>query len=215
MGAASFFYVIAALVGQVTGLWLDRAIITVGGVGFLVNATPRLLGTLRLGEEASVSVALVVREDALTLYAFSDDEERGLFETVRSVSGIGPKIALGLLAVHSAAELRKAIDDGDVKAIQSVPGIGPKTAQRVMLELAGKLVPVEGPAAAPRAGPGLSGANREQVVSALTGLGYPVKAAESAVGAVLADRGVTDISQAEVPEVLRAALRTFHAGGRP
>lgn len=200
---------IAALTGTVTGVWLDRAIISAGGVGFLVYATPRLLGDLRLGEQATVSIAMVVREDALTLYAFPDDEERETFETVRSVSGIGPKTALSLLAVHSPADLRLAIETGDVKAIQRVPGIGPKTAQRVLLELGGKLV--EPTQAKPGKGGAKVDANRAQVVEALVNLGYLAKAAESALDEVLAERGVETIAAAEVPEVLRATLRSFGA----
>jgi holliday junction DNA helicase RuvA len=197
---------IGALSGTVTGLWLDRAIISAGGVGFLVYATPRLLGELRLGEEASVSIAMVVREDALTLFAFPDDEERSTFETVRSVTGIGPKTALSLLAVHSPADLRLAIEAGDVKAIQRVPGIGPKTAQRVLLELGGKLVE---PAPARTGKTANENKNRSQVVEALVNLGYQAKAAESAIEEVLAERGVETITDAEVPELLRATLRAF------
>ena len=198
---------IAALSGRVTGLWLDRVIISAGGVGFLVYATPRLLGELRLGEQANVSIAMVVREDALTLFAFPDDDERETFETVRSVTGIGPKTALSLLAVHSPADLRLAIQSGDVKAIQRVPGIGPKTAQRVLLELGGKLVePVHtkpGKAATPE------NRNRTQVVEALVNLGYQAKAAEAAIDEVLAERGATAIADPEVPEILRQTLRAF------
>ena len=201
---------IAALSGTVTGLWLDRAIISAGGVGFLVYATPRLLGELRLGEVASVSIAMVVREDALTLFAFPDDEERSTFETVRSVTGIGPKTALSLLAVHSPADLRLAIETGDVKAIQRVPGIGPKTAQRVLLELGGKLVEPT-PARAGKAAGVNENKNRSQVVEALVNLGYQAKAAEAAIDEVLAERGVEAITDAEVPDILRATLRSFGA----
>ena len=199
---------IGSLSGTVTGLWLDRAIITAGGVGFLVYATPRLLGELRLGELATLSIAMVVREDALTLFAFPDDDERVTFETVRSVAGIGPKTALSLLAVHSPSDLRLAIETGDVKAIQKVPGIGPKTAQRVLLELGGKLVePAQAKATGSVASAGDQ--NRSQVVEALVNLGYPVKLAESAIDEVLAGLGITALAEAQVPEVLRATLKNF------
>jgi len=200
---------IAALQGTVSGLWLDRAIISAGGVGFLVYATPRLLGELRLGEQTSVSIAMVVREDALTLFAFPDDEERETFETVRSVTGIGPKTALALLAVHSPADLRLAIQTGDVKAIQRVPGIGPKTAQRVLLELGGKLV--EPVTAKPGKATDAGNKNRTQVVEALVNLGYQSKAAEAAIDEVLTERGTETISDTEVPDILRATLRSFGA----
>jgi len=197
---------IAALTGTVTGLWLDRAIISAGGVGFLLYATPRLLGEFRVGEQTSVAVAMVVREDAITLFAFPDDDERETFETARSVTGIGPKTALALLAVHSPADLRQAISAGDVKAIQRVPGIGPKTAQRVLLELGGKLVEPIAPTT--KAGVKLN-ANRVQVVEALVNLGYQAKAAEAAIDEVLAERGTETIADAEVPDILRATLRAF------
>ena len=199
---------IGALSGTVAGLWLDRAIISAGGVGFLIYATPRLLGEMRLGEDASVSIAMVVREDALTLFAFPDDDERSTFETVRSVTGIGPKTALSLLAVHSPADLRLAIETGDVKAIQRVPGIGPKTAQRVLLELGGKLVE-PAPAKTGKSAGGNENKNRSQVAEALVNLGYQAKAAEAAIDEVLAERGVETITDAEVPEILRATLRAF------
>jgi Holliday junction DNA helicase RuvA len=199
---------IAALEGTISGLWLDRAVISVGGVGFLVYATPRLLGDFRLGGKVSVSIAMVVREDALTLFAFPDDDERQTFETVRSVSGIGPKIAMAMLAVHSPDELRAAIAAGDVKAIQSVPGIGPKTAQRVILELGGKLVEPTQPAASAKPTTPVD-ANRAQVVEALVNLGYQAKVADSAIENVLAERALETIPDAEVPEILRATLKTF------
>lgn len=200
---------IAALEGTVTGLWLDRAVVSAGGVGFLVYATPRMLG-LRLGERATVSIAMVVREDAITLFAFPDDEERVTFETVRSVAGIGPKTALALLAVHSPADLRLAILSGDIKAIQKVPGIGPKTAQRVLLELGGKLV--EPTTAVIKGKPqGTADKNRAQVIEALVNLGYQAKAAETAVNEVLAESGFDTIPDTEVSEVLRLTLRAFGA----
>jgi Holliday junction DNA helicase RuvA len=199
--------VIATLEGTVTWLGLDRAGIRVGGVGFLVFATPRHLGTLHMGEKAAVAISTIVREDAILFFAFPDDDEREVFDSIRAVSGIGPKTALGLLAVHSASDLRQAIQAGDVKTISRGPGVGPKTAQRLVLELAGKLVPAEVPGSAKTAAPG--GEHRAQVVNALLGLGYPVRAAEKAVEQVLAQRGGTPWTGADLPQVLRAALQTF------
>ena len=198
---------IAALAGEVTGLWLDRAVISTGGVGFLIYGTPRLLGRLRIGERAVVVIAMVVREDALTLFAFDDDDERQVFETVRAVAGVGPKTALALLAVLPPAELAQAVEASDVKAIQRVPGIGAKTAQRLILELTGKLVAAEPGGAGGAAAS--AGKHRAQVVAALVGLGYAAKAAEAAVDATLADRGAGEVAETDVPSLLRDALRTF------
>jgi len=200
--------VIGSLRGTIAKIWLDGFLIEVGGVGFRAFAAPRFLAELRVGGETLVAVAMVVREDALTLFAFPDDDEREVFDIVRSVSGIGPKTALALLAVHSADEVRQAINDGDVKAIQRVPGIGPKTAQRVILELGGKLVPVQ--SASAKAG-GAVDRNRAQVIEALEGLGYQAKTAEAAVVEVLEAQGMQSVSDSDVAEVLRLALRSFGA----
>lgn len=202
---------IASLNGLVTNLGLDRVVISVGGVGFLVFATPRLLATLRLGQSATLSVATIVREDAISFYGFMDDDEREVFDSIRSVSGIGPKTALGLLAIHTAAELRQAINADDVKTIQRGPGVGPKTAQRVVLELAGKLVPLS--ESTQNAGAAAADEGKTQVISALVGLGYPGKAAEKAVEGVLKGSGESQVDPARISEVLRAALRSFSSGG--
>jgi Holliday junction DNA helicase RuvA len=183
----------------------------VGGVGFVAFATPRLLADLRVGAQAQLAVAFVVREDALTLFAFPDDDEREVFETARSVTGIGPKTALALLAVHSADELRLAIENGDVKAIQKVPGIGSKTAQRVLLELGGKLVTTSESKATKGTGASASDRNKAQVIEALVGLGYQAKAAEAAVDDIVAAADSPIIADDEVPAILRAALRAFGA----
>lgn len=198
--------VIGSLRGEVSKIWLDGFLLDVGGVGFRAFAAPRFLAELRIGQETQTSISMVVREDALLLFAFPDDDEREVFDIVRSVSGIGPKTALALLAVHSAAEVRQAISEGDVKAIQRVPGIGPKTAQRVILELSGKLVSV--PTSATKSGAEVDH-NRAQVIEALAGLGYQTKTAEAAVQEVMAAQGSQSIADNDVAEVLRLALRSF------
>ncbi|PZR52724.1 Holliday junction branch migration protein RuvA [Xylanimonas oleitrophica] len=204
---------IASLAGVVEHVSLDRAVIDVGGVGYLVHATPATLAGLRVGERAHLATTLVVREDSMTVYGFADAEEREVFETVQSVSGIGPRIALALLAVHTPDALRRAVHTQDVKALTRVPGIGAKGAQRIVLELSGKLAaPDDGAAAGGAAAPVRAGDRRDQVVEALVGLGYPAKVAEEAVAAVLSDAGAETVAEADVASTLRAALRSL--GGR-
>ena len=211
---------IASLSGVAEFVALDHAVIDVGGVGYLVHATPGTLGALRVGERAHLKTVQVVREDSLTLYAFADADERAVFATATTVSGVGPKIGLALLAVHSPEAIRLAVHTQDVKAFTKVPGIGPKVAQRVLLELGGKLAPPEattvdggdgGQAAQGGALPTPDASG--QVTQALVALGYNNKAAEAAVEAHLKAEGVTSVAPADVSAVLRAVLRGF-GGGR-
>ncbi|MGC5166361.1 Holliday junction branch migration protein RuvA [Luteimicrobium sp. DT211] len=208
---------IAHLTGTVAGIRLDSAVLDVHGVGYLVHATPATLGTLRHGATVTLFTSLVVREDAMTVFGFADDDERAVFETVQSVSGVGPRLALAMLAVHSPEALRVAVAGEDLKALERVPGIGRKSAQRIVLELSGKLgAPVgSGAAGAPTLAAGTADARRDEVVAALVGLGWTQKVAEEAVDAVTADAdgpaaGASPSEQ--VAATLRAALRLL--GGR-
>lgn len=188
---------IAAVRGEVLEIGLDHAVVDVGGVGFAVHATPNTLAGLRRGEPARLATSLVVREDSLTLFGFADAEERELFTLLQTVSGVGPRLALATLAVLDPDALRRALADGDATALTRVPGIGRKGAERMVLELRDKVV---APAPVPAA-PATGGGPRDQVVEALLGLGFPVKPAEQAVDAVLADNATADAAAA-----LRAAL---------
>jgi Holliday junction DNA helicase RuvA len=201
--------VIAQVEGTVAALRLDAAVVVVGGVGLLVHATPDTLATLRPGGPARLATSLVVREDSLTLYGFVDDDARDTFELLQTVSGVGPRLALAVLAVHAPGALRQAVAAADVDALVRVPGIGRKGAQRILLELADRLVlPPAGQStsAAVAAGPvATPGSVRGQVVTALTGLGWTAKQAEEAVAAVAPDGGGN--GDGDASEVLRAALR--------
>ena len=201
---------IASLSGEVASVRLDRAVLEVGGVGLLLHATPATLAGLRVGATARLATSLVVREDALTLFGFADAEEREIFETVQTVSGVGPRLALAMLAVHTPDGLRRAVLDEDFKALQRVPGIGLKGAQRIVLELKDRIgapASVTAPAAAV-----FGGDRRDQVVEALVGLGWNARAAGDAVSTVLEDTE-GPVAADEVAGVLRAALRTL-GGGR-
>ena len=144
-------------------------------------------------------------EDSLTLFGFGTDDERNVFELLQTASGIGPRLALAMLAVHSPDALRRFVAAEDVKALTMVPGVGNKGAQRIILELKDRLgtpgdLVGNGTASARRAEPSW----RDQVQSGLVNLGWSARDAEAAVGAVEADSGDTE---PDVPTALRAALR--------
>lgn len=202
---------IASLAGTVAQVALDRAVLDVQGVGYLVHAAPATLAGLRPGEPARLQTTLVVREDSMTIYGFADADERDVFETAQSVSGVGPRIALAMLAVLTPDALRRAIAAEDTASLRRVPGIGAKSAQRIVLELTGKLGEPGGDGA-PAVVAAAADA-RGQVVDALTGLGWSSKVAEDAVAKVLADAGTDAVDQADVPGTLRAALRRLGPRG--
>lgn len=202
---------IASVRGSVLSVRLDAAVVEVGGVGMLVHATPTTLATLRTGTETQLSTSLVVREDSLTLYGFAAGDERDAFEILQTVSGVGPRLALAMLAVHTPDGLRRAVATEDLAALKRVPGIGHKGAQRIVLELGDRLGPVlgmdgEASAATPRVAD-----RRGDVVAALEGLGWNTRTAEEAVALVLAESGDEPVSAEDVAGVLRAALRSLGA----
>jgi Holliday junction DNA helicase RuvA len=185
---------IAQLTGTVAHVGASACVLDVAGVGYHVLSTPSTLATVRTGQNTTLATHLVVREDALTLYGFATVGERDTFASLQAVQGVGPRLALALLSVHSPDTLAVAVASGDRKALERVPGVGAKLAARLLLELGGKLV---APASA-----GVVGDAREQVVEALVGLGWNAKAAQSAVTEV-ADQ---PIASGEVSDTLRAAL---------
>jgi Holliday junction DNA helicase RuvA len=213
---------ISHLAGTVAAVSPEGAVIEVGGVGLLVQCTPGTLATLRTGERARVATSLVVREDALTLFGFATDDERDVFVLLQTASGVGPRLALAMLAVFTPDALRRAVLSEDVTALTRVPGIGRKGAQRIVLELAGRL-------GAP--GTGSPGDNRsavlsrpagpppwrEQVRAGLVNLGWQARDADQAIAAVeedLADGNGSsgdgagaDAAGADAAVMLRAALR--------
>ncbi|HEY8044899.1 MAG TPA: Holliday junction branch migration protein RuvA [Streptosporangiaceae bacterium] len=204
---------IAHLDGLVCAIAPEGAVIEVGGVGLLVQATPGTLAGLRTGQRARVATSLVVREDALTLYGFASDDERDVFELVQTASGVGPRLALAMLASFSPDGLRQAIAAEDVAALTRVPGIGRKGAQRIVLELAGRLGSPAAPAGVigPLPGAGAAGGSgalwRDQVRAGLVNLGWPARDAELAIAAVAADLAGQPDGDVDVSVALRSALR--------
>ena len=203
---------IAHLDGTVSAVAPDGAVIDVGGVGLLVQCTPGTLARLRPGERARVATSLVVREDALTLFGFASDDERGTFELLQTASGVGPRLALAMLAVFSPDALRRAVAAEDLAALTTVPGIGRKGAQRIVLELAGRLGSPVGESQLGAGGAAAGGAARlapwrEQVQAGLLSLGWQAREADQAITIIepeLANGGEVDVAAA-----LRAALRVL------
>ncbi|GAA0826902.1 Holliday junction branch migration protein RuvA [Streptosporangium amethystogenes subsp. fukuiense] len=199
---------IASVRGQVTVIAPDGAVVEVGGVGVLVHCTPGTLATLRTGEEARLATSLVVREESLTLFGFATDDERGIFEMLQTANGVGPKVALAMLAVHTPNALRVAVATADVKALTRVPGVGPKGAQRIIVDLKGKLGTPEEAVNAALNGRAAAPVWRNQVHSGLVGLGYSVRDADEAVAAV-EPRAEAELAEGRTPQVaalLKAAL---------
>lgn len=180
---------ISSVRGPVLAIGLDHAVVEVGGVGLAVHATPGTLATLRRGEEARLATALVVREDSLTLYGFADAEASELFGLLQTVNGVGPRLALAILAVLEPEALCRALADRDTAAIKRVPGVGPKMAERLVLELKDKVAAVARVPVAAGAGGATPNTGRDHVVEALVGLGFAAKQAEQAVDLVLAEAG--------------------------
>ena len=197
---------IAHLNGTVAGVGLDGAVIEVGGVGLRVQCTPDTLARLKPGEQARVATSLVVREDSLTLFGFASEDERNVFELLQTANGVGPRLALAMLAVHSPDGLRRAVATEDVKVLTMVPGIGTKGAQKIILELKDRLGSPSDPAAGLGASPSRRAAPswRDQVNTGLVNLGWSARDAEAAVVAVEAD---LDGQAPDVATALRAALR--------
>lgn len=199
---------IAAVRGAVTDVGLDRLVVEVGGVGLLVHTTPATAAAQRRGQEASLATTLVVREDALTLYGFASAAEREMFETLQTVSGVGPRLALAMLSVMGPDELRLALSTGDAKALTAIPGIGAKSADRLILELRDRVGRLPDAAGTAPAGPGMAphpGAEvwRGQVAEALIGLGWSARQAGEAVERVAG----TAPAEADIAAYLRLALR--------
>ncbi|MFF4281736.1 Holliday junction branch migration protein RuvA [Streptomyces kronopolitis] len=202
---------IAFVSGPVAALAPDTAVVEVGGIGMAVQCTPDTLSTLRIGQQAKLATSLVVREDSLTLYGFADDDERQTFELLQTASGVGPRLAQAMLAVHSPDALRRAVATADEKALTAVPGIGKKGAQKLLLELKDRLGE---PVGTGRAGVGsaVTAGWRDQLHAALIGLGYATREADEAVTAVApqAEAAVAVGGAPQVPQLLKAALQSLN-----
>ena len=194
------------MIGSVRGKVIERSVagellVEVGGVGYRVNVPVRVVPTLEPGASAFLFTHLHVREDAMVLYGFPTRDERDTFETLIGATGVGPKLALAILSVHTPNTLRRGLADDDLDALVLVPGVGKRTAQRLLVELKSRLeVPDLDLAEA------ASGATpRGEVRDALVGLGYSTEEVRGVLGHLEDDGSVEDL--------LRDALRVL-AGAR-
>lgn len=206
---------IASVRGTVIDMGAAHVVIECGGVGHLVTVTARTGATLTRGEEGFLLTTLVVREDAMTLYGFASSQEREMFELLQTVSGLGPRLAMAVLQVLDPTDVAAAVTAGDSKRLQAANGVGKRMAERMLVELKDKVAPFAAPAGAgaptedaaaagtrPGANAKAPAADADQVVGALTGLGFREQEASAAVVDVLAADPTLDTSAA-----LRAALK--------
>ena len=184
---------IARLRGRVVARSTAGIVLDVNGVGYLVAATPSVSRLGGEGDEITVETHLHIRADVLQLYGFASAAERELFELLLSVSGVGPKVALGIVSGSTPEELRRAIARDDLKRFEAIPGVGRKTAQRVVLELKDKLTVADGA--------GHGGRDDLTARDALVELGWALVDAERALAELEPDLPVAE----QVRQALRAA----------
>lgn len=200
---------ISFLRGTVHATGADRVVVDIGPLGIEAVCTPATALSMRVGDHVELVTSLVIREDAWTVFAFADADEREVFERVQTVSGIGPRIALALLATLSPDEIRTAVATDDIARLVKVPGIGRKGAGRLVLELKDRL----GPAGAPAGGaiPVSTGGWAEAVTAGLVSLGWSAKEAEQAVQAIGpdAEAQLAPDGRPDVGALLKLALRAL------
>jgi Holliday junction DNA helicase RuvA len=182
--------VIATISGKVLSTQANSLVVDCSGVGYLLHVTPQTASSNSVGQSILLHTRLIVREDSMTLYGFEEPESANLFDAVTSVSGIGPKSGLAIIAALTPEQISAAVETENDAVFRSVPGIGPKTAKLLVVSLAGKVRPSGGSASTNLV---------DELVSALVGLGYAEKVAVPAVKEALA-------SSQEKPAALRIAL---------
>jgi len=195
---------ISSLRGRAAHVDTDSIVIEVGGVGLTVAVTPHVAAATDVGDEVHLHTNLIVREDALSLFGFESRDELVVFTQLLSVTGVGPKSALGVLAALSVTQIAEAVSADDDAPFRRVSGIGPKTAKLIVVQLAGKVVaPRQGSAPRADAAPGVAA----QVTQALIGLGWSERAASEAVASAVEEASPTE--RAAVPALLRLTLATL------
>ena len=200
---------ISSLYGPIRNLRPDQAVIDIGGIGLSVTITPTTSARLSIGGDTQFFTSLVVREDSLTLFGFLDEASRTLFELVQTVTGIGPRVAMSILGVLSPDDLAFAVAQENISAIERVPGIGRKGAQRIILELKGKLDTIATSRTVPMHLPPW----REQLSSALMGLGFNAKEADGSINHLVTQlrNEEQDPAEVELGELLKRALQGGHS----
>lgn len=193
---------ISSIRGSVLSVTATSAIVEVGGIGLSITVTPAHALSLRVGVEASVFTALIVKEDDLALFGFADTEQLHAFDLLRGVTGVGPKSAMGVLSAMTPDDVARAVNTDDDAAFRKVSGIGPKTAKLIVVSLTGKMVAP--PTASRMASPATTVSVVRSVVDALVGLGWSEKAAEQA--AEDARDAVGQVGAGSAQAMLRMAL---------
>ena len=201
---------ITYLRGEVAAVYEGRVVLDVNGVGYQIFVSARDAADMpRTGEEVKIHTYMSVSEDAMRLYGFLSEDDLNVYKTMITVSGVGPKAALGILGTLSANDIRFAVFSDDFKAISRAPGVGPKTAKKLILELKdklkledalGSLQQEEGPAAGPAA-MAAADAEMNDAVQALVALGY------SSSEALRAVRKVKITEEMQTQDVLKQALK--------
>jgi Holliday junction DNA helicase RuvA len=194
---------IASVSGVVKATSLNSAVIEVGGVGLQVALPARFAAALIVGTQAEIFTTLVVREDSLTLFGFDRADSRDFFDLLQTVSGIGPKVAQSALSIYEPEELASAIASENSAALERIPGLGKKGAQRTVLELKEKVNDV---IRTPRSGKGAKSHWRTQLQSALIGLGFTARDAETTIDSVATDLG-SRIDETDISQLLKLALQ--------
>ena len=190
---------IASLTGVVKSVTAQSAVIEVGGVGILVQLTSRHGASLVVGRTASLHTTLLVREDSLTLFGFESIEERALFELLQTVTGIGPKVAQSALSIYESQEIQRAIAQENSGLLEKIPGLGKKGAARLVLELKDKVSATTGSI------PSIKSEWRDQLLEALTGLGFSSRESSDAVESV--NEQYPDASDRSLETLLKFALQ--------
>lgn len=196
---------ISQLRGSVVLVEASRVVIDIHGVGLSVSVPERTAKVLREGEDTLLHTSMIVREDDMSLTGFGLAEERDIFNILRSVGGVGPKSALGVLQHYTADQIASAIAREDDSAFREVSGIGPKTAKLIVLTLQGKLA---APTAVTRPGAvetSVSGGDQAAIVQALVGLGWSDRVAKKGVSDML--DALAEDETPSVPELVRKALQ--------
>jgi Holliday junction DNA helicase RuvA len=191
---------IASLFGTVRSLRQDHLIIDVNGVGYLIQITLKTANDLAVGRDIQIYTSMVVREDAILLYGFLSEDERELFGLIQTVSGFGPKVAMSVTQAMNMDDLASAIHAKDEQAIEAIPVIGKKSAQRLILELSGKLEITKS------LKNNIGGSWRDELLEALLGLGFSRRQAENALNQQAANREAAELNNLSGSDRLKLAL---------
>ena len=205
---------IATLTGRILARSADRAVVDVGGVGYEVMlATDAVARLPEKGREVFLHIHTNVREDAITLFGFIEEEEKELFLILRTVTGIGPKLALAMLSGMRVADICQSILAGDIKRLTMLPGVGKKTAERICVELKEKVAHLSsGTMPLSAEGQGVivvAGSVVADALSALTNLGYPDPVARKALETVKRQQGEEAFAELRIEILIREALRAL------